>query len=335
MRAAGFGDTIELVFLISRFERAQRQRQLESAVNADTIRFGCTPVINIFPRTSEPILVTQRRHEYQIVPDARRRDAIGVYSVEEVVAVTPGRAEPVRFEPLYAYRHAVSGNGNRQFWSAARRPRGLDDGYDVFLSFVDPQANVVQPDHDAVTARLLCHNGDLPHQLTINHPDGDFELPGGGPIKRVTALIQPTELVQPMIGKPLLWRFLSLLSLNFVSLVEGGPDALQELLRLHNRRDSAAAEKQIQAIVGLSANPTYARIRSDHGLTFARGQRVELELDEEQFVGGGVYLFGSVLDRFLGLYTTLNSFSVLRVRTRQRKEALNEWPPRAGWKALV
>ena len=70
-------------------------------------------------------------------------------------------------------------------------------------------------------------------------------------------------------------------------------------------------------------------------LPFARGQRVELELDEEHFVGGGVYLFGSVLDRFLGLYTTLNSFSVLRVRTRQRKEALNEWPPRAGWKALV
>jgi type VI secretion system protein ImpG len=126
-----------------------------------------------------------------------------------------------------------------------------------------------------------------------------------------------------------------MLSLNFISLVEGGPEALQELLRLHNRRDSAAAEKQIQAILGVSAQPTYARIRSNHGLTFARGQRIALELDEEQFAGGGIYLFGSVLDRFFGLYTSLNSFNVLQVRTRQRREALNEWPPRAGWKPLI
>jgi type VI secretion system protein ImpG len=335
LRAAGFGDSVELVFLISRFERAQRQRVLEGAVSADTIRLGCTPVINIFPRTSEPILLTQRRHEDQIVPDTRRREAIGVYSVEDVVAVTPGRSDPVRFEPLYGYRHTLNGNGNKHFWSAARRPRGLGDGFDVFLSFVDPDANIVHPEHDAVTARLMCHNAGLPHQLPLNHPEGDFEMPGGGPIRRISALIQPTDIVQPLIGKPLLWRFLSLLSLNFVSLVEGGPEALQELLRLHNRRDSAAAEKQIQAIMSLSASPTYARIRSDHGLTFARGQRIDLELDEEQFVGGGVYLFSSVLDRFLGLYTTLNSFNVLRVRTRQRKEMLNEWPPRAGWKALV
>jgi type VI secretion system protein ImpG len=335
MRTAGFGEVVEIVFLISRFERAQRQRVLEGAVTANTIRLGCTPVINLFPRTSEPILLTQRKPEYRIVPDARRRDSIGVYSVEEVVAVTPGRTDALRFEPLYAYRHSRAGNGSQQYWSAARRPRGLDDAFDVFLSFVDPDAKLVHPDHDAITARLTCHNTTLPQQLPINQPGGDFEMPGGGPIRRISALIQPTEFVEAPIGKPVLWRFLSLLSLNYVSLVEGGAEALQELLLLHNRRDSAAAEKQIAAIVGLSASPTYARIRSDHGLTFARGQRVSLELDEEQFVGGGVYLFGSVLDRFLGLYTTLNSFNVLRVSTRQRKEPLNEWPPRAGWKALV
>ena len=57
--------------------------------------------------------------------------------------------------------------------------------------------------------------------------------------------------------------------------------------------------------------------------------------DEEQFAGGSVYLFASVLDHFLGLYTSLNSFCVLAARTRQRKEILREWRPRAGWKTLV
>ena len=61
---------------------------------------------------------------------------------------------------------------------------------------------------------------------------------------------------------------------------------------------------------------------SENGVAFARGTQVEMEFDEEQFVGGGVYLFASVLEYFLGLYVSMNSFSQLRVRTRQRKEVL-------------
>jgi type VI secretion system protein ImpG len=69
--------------------------------------------------------------------------------------------------------------------------------------------------------------------------------------------------------------------------------------------------------------------------SFARGVQVDMEFDEEQFVGGGVYLFAAVLEAFLGLYVSLNSFSQLRVRTRQRKEMLCQWPPRAGRKILL
>ncbi len=52
-------------------------------------------------------------------------------------------------------------------------------------------------------------------------------------------------------------------------------------------------------------------------------------------MGGGAYLFASVLEHFLGLYVTLNSFSQLSVTTRQRKEALQLWPPRAGSRILL
>ena len=69
---------------------------------------------------------------------------------------------------------------------------------------------------------------------------------------------------------------------------------------------------------------------SENGITFARGTRVEIELDEEQFVGGGVYLFASVLEHFLALYASLNSFTQLVATTRQRKEVLKEWPPTGG-----
>jgi type VI secretion system protein ImpG len=337
LKAADFGEQAEIVILISRFERPERRALLEGAVSADTIRLGCTPVINLFPHTAEPVLLTQRRPDYQLVADARRRDAIGIYSVEEVRVVPGLRAEPIRYEPLYSYRHGSHGDGPRHYWHATRRSRrvGNREVSDVFLSFVDTSANTIHPDGDSATASLLCFNADLPSQLQIGDPAGDFEMPGSGPVRRITALVNPTPLISAPSSSAMLWRLVSLLSLNFVSLVEGGPATLQEVLRLHNLLDSPGGDRQIQAITSLAAEPAYARISSEHGLTFARGQRIDIELDEEQFAGGGVYLFASVLERFFGLYTSLNSFSVLRARTRSRKETLKEWPARAGWKALV
>lgn len=79
----------------------------------------------------------------------------------------------------------------------------------------------------------------------------------------------------------------------------------------------------------------FARVVSDHGITFTHGMRVEMELDEDQFVGSGAYLFASVLEHFLGHYASLNSFSQLVVTSKQRKEAMREWPPRAGQKILM
>jgi type VI secretion system protein ImpG len=73
----------------------------------------------------------------------------------------------------------------------------------------------------------------------------------------------------------------------------------------------------------------------EQGISYVRGVRVLMELDEEKFVGGGVYLFASVVEHFLAQYVSMNSFSQLAVRTRQRKELLREWEPRTGNRILL
>jgi type VI secretion system protein ImpG len=337
IRAAGFGERVEFILLISPFERGDRRPMLEGGVSAKTIRLGCTPIVNLFPQTSEPVLLDQRRHEYQIVADARRRLTTEIFSVDEVVGVTAGSPEPVRFEPFYSYRHGVERNKRQTFWYARRRPIGwrTDGGTDVYLSFVDLTNRIVQPGLDAVTARLTCHNGDLPSRLPFGNESGDFELHGGGPIRKTVALVKPTDVVQPPLGKPQLWRMISQLSLNYLSVVEGGREALQELLRLHNLAETIAGERQIEGIKDVRSAPHHSRVVGEYGVTFARGRRVEIEFDETEFAGSGLYLFASVLERFLGLYASVNSFCVLAARSRQRKTLLREWAPRAGWKPLI
>ena len=94
--------------------------------------------------------------------------------------------------------------------------------------------------------------------------------------------------------------------------------------------------KQIAGLAGLTSRRHFARVVSEDGVAFARGTQVEMEFDEEQFVGGGVYLFAAVLECFLGLYVSMNSFSQLRVRVPARERRFcRQWPPRAGQKILL
>ena len=337
VRSAGFGEKAEIIFLIRQFERGERRALLETGLSPRSMRVGCTPVVNLFPQVSEPILLTQRKTEYECVPDARRRRTTQVFSVDEVVGITPGSSEPLRIEPLYSYRHARNGHRAELFWTARRRPAEwrLDSGTDVHLSFVDLSARTVHPDRDAITARLTCFNGDLPGRLPFGDETGDFELENGGPVRRIVALSKPTDVVHPPLGQAQLWRLLSQLSLNYLPLADGGADALREILRLHNFSGTTAGERHIEGIVSVAGEPTYARVVTEHGVAFARGRRVDLMFDEEQYAGGGVYLFASVLERFFGMYASVNSFTTLVARSNKRKEMVRAWPPRAGWKSLV
>jgi type VI secretion system protein ImpG len=257
--------------------------------------------------------------------------------VDQVVSVTPQSHEAIQYEPFYSYRHATVGDKKQTFWLASRRPSGKrnDDGTDIYMSLVDLSMRTVRPDADTLTVRLTCTNRDLPARLPFGSEAGDFDLEGGSTIKRIIALKKPTAPLRPPVGKGIFWRLISHLSLNYLSLVEEGKDALQEILKLYNFTDSTFSQKQIEGIAAVKSKRHFARVISGNGITFARGTRVELELDEEQFVGGGVYLFASVLEQFLGQYVSMNSFSQLVARTKQRKEVMREWPPRAGQEILM
>jgi len=333
----GFGARAEVILLISPFERSDRRQILELGVSTKTFRLGCSPIVNLFPQTAEPILLDHTRYEYQVVPDVSRRRATEVFEIAEVVSVNPQTQEILHFEPLYSYHHALARSKVQAFWRAARRPSGYrdDEGTEVFLSLVDLSSRPVRPNVDTLMVRTLCTNRDVPARLPFGNEAGDFELEGAIPLKRIVSLIKPTETVRPPMAKDSLWRLISQLSLNYLSLVDGGRDALQEILRLYNFTESTYSDKHIEGLVSLNSRRHFARVLSEDGMAFARGTQVEIEFDEEQFVGSGVYLFAAVLECFLGLYVSMNSFSQLRVRTRQRKEILRQWPPRAGRKILL
>lgn len=338
LRALGVTHRVEMSVLFSPFERAERRQLLEVGVSAATFRPAAVPAVNLFEETAEPILLTERAFEHPVVADARRRLEVDVWSIESVKLVSHGASVVREVAPLYSQKHGATASEQQLFWRAVRRlsPWRTDRGTELHLSFMDLSGEVRVPDVDVASLSVLCFNGELPSRLPFGVDErGDFTLVGGGPIPTIRCVIAPTKSVQPTLGSTLLWRMLSSLSLNHLSLADGTPDALQELLRLHNVGQSLSADQRIDGLVGVRGEPAFARVSSAHGIAFARGRRIALEFDEEKYPGGGMYLVASVLERFLALYATMNSFTQVSVRSRQRRRLVTEWAPRAGWRALL
>jgi type VI secretion system protein ImpG len=305
-------------------------------VGAGTFQLGCSPVINLFHKVAEPIQLTQTQNEYRVVADVHRQSATEVYSVDSVTSTDPYLKESRRYEPFYSIRHAEGQEAEQTFWYATRRPspRKDDAGTEVYLTLVDLGFDPRVPAAETITAHVTACNRDLPAKLPFGGREGDFEVEGTGPLARARCLRKPTNTVRPPLRRGAQWRLISHLSLNHLSIIgDGGrpaADALREILALYDFNDSPATRRQIAGVTSVEARRVVRQTGSRIGTGFVRGIETTVEFDEEMFVGSGVFLFASVLERFLGLYVTLNSFNQLVARTKQREEVMKRWPPRAG-----
>ena len=308
-------------------------------VSADTFRMGCTPVVNLFSRLADPIYLSQQKYEYHVVPDVHRQMTTEVYSIDEVITTDPRTNTTREFSPFYSLRHAYGEQMEKAFWYATRRAsqRADDEGTEMYMSMVDMNFNPRVPAAEVITVKTTCTNRDLPAKLPFGGREGDFEVEGTALLSRVHCLTKPTETIRPPQRRSLQWRLISHLNLNYLSLVgeNGTPEALQEILQLYNFTDSAVTRKQILGITKISSRKVVRQIGGHIGAGFVRGLETTLVFDEEQFVGSGMFLFACVLERFFGLYASLNSFNQLVLRTEQREEIVARFPPRTGEQVLL
>lgn len=332
---AGFGKEAELILFFR-----DRAPELESSVTAETFCLGCTPIVNLFSQKAEPIRLSHRTPEYRVVPDVRRVGSREVYSVERVVASSPDGDE-VAYRPFYGRNHRVGPGRANAFWHAVRHgsERGdaddlePDHGTEVYLSLTDLDFAAAVPDDWVLEVETTCLNRDLPGRLPFGggHPRmqvGD----GTAPLERVTCLTAPTPTRRPALGEALRWRLVAQLNLNHLPLLspENGAELIKELLALYNFDDSAATRSLIDGVLDFKARPATAVVSVEGGSATLRGVEVWLTLDEHRFDQDGMFLFASVLERFLALYASINLFTRLVLTTNQRDTPLKVWAPRAG-----
>jgi type VI secretion system protein ImpG len=303
-------------------------------IRRDSFRIGCTPVVNLFARTTEPIRVDQRLSEYRLVADARRERTTEIHSVHEVTTTGDGAPERRVYAPFFSFFHFVPGQEPGAFWFSRRAPTGRADlpGSDVYLSFVNLDFEPERPWSEVVYARVLCTNRDLAVEV---EPGAVLSAERAVPA-RITCLTKPTPPVAAPLGGQSLWRLVSNLSLSHLSLGgDRGAEALREILRAGLFTSTREAEKQIAAIASVESRTVQRRVGDRGWRGLCRGTEVTLALAEEQLGDTSPILFAEVLSRFISLNAHLNSFTELVLKSTAREEVWKRWPPMAGAKPVL
>jgi type VI secretion system protein ImpG len=323
---------------------------LQGALGVENLKLGCAPAVNLFSHQTDPIHMRRTQVEYPVTPDMHAVSAYEVWAIEEVSSTSPRTGETRDYRPFYSLRHGEADDGQVAFWHASRRPsdRKGDRGTEVTVSLVDRGFDPSDGEGgEVLSVRALCTNRDLPARLPLGKTEADFQLEGKPSVRAVRCLRKPTEVIRPSSREEGRWKLVSHLSLNFLSISEvGGEDpatggrsraleAFREILRLHDFGESAVTRARIEGLVGVEARPVLRRVHVHGQSIHARGLEVRLAFDEDKFAGHGAFLFASVLERFLGLYTSLNSFVQTVAVARQREGVLKKWSPRAGDRPLL
>jgi len=125
---------------------------------------------------------------------------------------------------------------------------------EVYLTLVDLQRAPYRQELRQLAAQVRCTNRDLPLFMPAGSADGGLSLESRAPVQSVGIVAGPSRPVSALREGPLAWRLLSLLSLNYLSLVDEDPQrgalALRELVGLFAQSNDAGLLRQVPSPSG-------------------------------------------------------------------------------------
>lgn len=185
---------------------------------------------------------------------------------------------------------------------------------------------------ETLSIALTCTNHHLPLGLKI----GDISQPTAtSPDRMAFRNIRPlTAPLDPPLGESLLWRLIAHVSLNFLSLADAGnPRALLGIYIFSERNEEsrdAANRRRIDGIAAVEVRPATRLVGRN---SLMRGQQIVLKRRPDHYAGAlDMYLFGSVVERFLADYAPINLFTRLEMVDLSSGESF-QWPPRSATKS--
>ena len=319
-------------------------QNLVNAVRIQNIGLFCTPIINLFSKRTDRVLIDPAQREFHIVVDRSRPMDFEVHSILEAETLGLEAESRQRLLPFFgsALSPSLQDAGHytvhrrKRVLSSRQNRRGTRSSYigsELFLSLVSPSGEPCPSGVEQIGLSVLATNRDLPFLMPIGAGQTDLTLVDGGPISAIRCVTGPTKPKPSPAEDQTAWRLISHLSLNYLSLVdqntEHGAVALRELLTLYAGPQDQEIQKRISGLIHVESASIARRIPDAGPIVFGRGKSITLTFEESAYEGTGAFVLGTVLEQFLARYASINSFTETCLKTTERGEIMR-WPIRTG-----
>lgn len=306
-----------------RFEFSKFSKQA-TRPTIDNIKLYCAPIVNLFSHQAFPVTLEVGQREYPLLPEKIAAEHCNVFSVQQVYGSQPADKDRHEYFPIETCQPGLnsSGDSSTAFYSLNHRQSVMNEGLMTTISFkVEKEAT------ETVAIDLTCTNRNLPSHLNV----GDICMAGSGipGLLAFNNICVPTPSYAPPLEGNYLWRLISNMSLNYLSLSDA--NALKEILQaydlpaFHDCAALRASQKLFTALQRVSHQNIDYLMQGRP----VRGTRTLLNIkpqDQEQEAQW--FLFGNVLDHFFALYASAHSFSQLQITSSSGESWL--WDARPG-----
>ncbi len=309
-----------------------RPPPLPARVSVENFRLFCTPVVNLFEASADPIKRDPKIHETLLRASGIKPGHMEVFEVTEVVGVRQGQTARKTYAPFIAYTHATEGR-NAAYFTVRPTTSPIDDAMDTYLSIKTPREVAPSEVEEVLSIELVATNRKLPAELQIGEisvvPRG---VSSPAPVRNITPVTVPTR---PVLGDELHWRLLSHLGLSRSSLADvavlRATLALYNFQRLVSDTAGRANELKVESLRKVAAVPMTRLLDGAP----VRGARIEIEVDEARLGNAGeAFLFGCVLDEMFAGHVALNSLTELQLTLHPSKVQFR-WPARNGQRTIL
>ena len=306
----------------------QRKLPKEKYPSTNNILLHCTPIVNLFSRSSEEVVVSQRLPEYYIIPDLDRRKSREIYSVDKVIGVSENKFEQYKYIPITSQDILDSSDPEyiyKRFYSTFRR-KLQSDMTETFIRLFGPSMDQETFPKETLSIESTMSNGFLPSAyLEIGSIKEPLDFPAGIEASNIT---KPAEELECPDRQNYLWSLIAHLTVGYSSLAES--ETLKSILNLYNwtKTHNNPNKKRIDGIRKIHEPKIVNRIIDQ---SIIRGIEFHIEVDPKEFENGegDINLIGMVLNNFLSQYVTINSYIHLKIsELGTGKQYI--WQPKAG-----
>jgi type VI secretion system VasI/ImpG family protein/type VI secretion system ImpH/TssG family protein len=334
------GREAEIVVLLNQFTGALAER-----VDASHFALFCTPVINLFPRTCDPVELPETGTEFELVPDVLKPQDYEVFSVQTLYGQVSETSAPLEFRPLHQPLTNDEGNHGRYFTTRcarrlttelSRRRYGTRTPYvgtEIFVSLVDRDGQPYGERMNYLALSALLTNRELPNLIATDGRD-DLTLEQSASVLAVGLIRAPSAPRAPYAERETAWRLIRLLSFSALALEDPSAASLRNLLALFLAPGDAVYRQQIESLVDVSTRTVTRMLPGNGQLVFGCGAECVITVDETGFHGVSPYLFGLILERFLARGASAHSFVETQLRSVQRGHVAT-WPVRMGTRGVA